>query len=280
MQKKRIDDQSQPAPDEQKPVGEQVSESAQQAVTEAKQEVAEARRPWYRTIYWGRVLIMVYVIWMALFALLAWWVYYHPVLGIDVAITREFQENQTPLVKDTMIAVSYPGNAAWLSTGFIIVAAIIFWVLDLRLEALIIPIHSIVSALINVGIKLLISRPRPSASLVEVFQVASGKSFPSGHVMAYVAFWGLLFSFGLILFRGKYWWRIALLIISAIMVVLVGPSRIYLGDHWASDVLGAYIIGGVLLGITLSIYLKLKEKGVLAPRSTRWKYIRYAKKAA
>jgi membrane-associated phospholipid phosphatase len=49
----------------------------------------------------------------------------------------------------------------------------------------------------------------------------------------------------------------------------VGPSRIYLGDHWASDVLGSYLIGGALLGVTLWIYLKLKERGVLSKKDQK-----------
>jgi len=102
--------------------------------------------------------------------------------------------------------------------------------------------------------------------LVEIIQASGGNSFPSGHVMSYVAFFGLLFSFGLILFQGKYWWRIAVLIISVLLIVLVGPSRIYLGDHWASDVLGAYLLSGILLGVALWMYLYLRGRNVLAPR--------------
>jgi undecaprenyl-diphosphatase len=201
--------------------------------------------------------------------LLAVWVAYNPVLAIDVTITRAFQENQSPWLRYTMIAASFIGNVSALSLGLIVLAAVLFWMVDLRLEAIMVVVVSATSALLNWLIKLVVARPRPSASLVEIIQATSGQSFPSGHVMSYVAFWGLLFSLGVILFRGKRWWRTALLIISALFVVLVGPSRIYLGDHWATDVLGAYLIGGLLLSLSLWIYLNLRGRGVLAPTGKR-----------
>jgi membrane-associated phospholipid phosphatase len=257
-------------------IGEEIEEGVEALVEEAQQDVAAARRPWYQSVRWGRVLLVVYAILLSLFALLlSWWVYYHPVLGIDVAITRDFQENQAPWLRYTMIAVSYMGGSQTLTIGLIALAAILFLIVDLRLEAILVVVVSTVSALLNDLIKLIVARPRPTANLVEVIQAASGNSFPSGHVMSYVAFWGLLFSLGIILFKGRYWWRTALLIISALFVVLVGPSRIYLGDHWASDVIGGYLFSGILLGISLWIYLDLKGKGVLAPRGNRARHFHH-----
>ena len=272
MQQKQSD-QDQKNAEEQVPestsIGGKIGEETHEVVEEARQDVTEARRPWYQIVKWGRILIAVYAILFVLFGLLASWVRYHPVIAIDVTITREFQENQSPWLQNFMVAVSYIGNASLVSLGLIILAVALFWVVDLRLEAIMVAAVSAVSSILNWSIKLIVARPRPSSSLVDVIQHAGGNSFPSGHVMAYVAFWGLLFSFGIILFKGNYWWRTALLIISGLFVVLVGPSRIYLGDHWASDVLGAYIIGGLLLGVSLWIYLILKGRGVLAPRNSR-----------
>jgi len=241
---------------------EDVEEKAQLAV-------AAALRPWYQSSRWGRILLVVYAILLALFALLAWWVSYHPILPIDIFITQQFQENPAPWLHYTMVAVSFIGDVVPLFVGLIALATTLFWIVDLRLEAVMVVALSATSAILNALIKYIVGRPRPAPDLVDVMHSTSGSSFPSGHVMSYIAFWGLIFSFTLILFQGRHWWRTTLLIVSGLFVVLVGPSRIYLGAHWASDVLGAYVIGGFLLGMALWIYLDLKGRGVLAPRGKR-----------
>ena len=253
------------------PVEKSVGEGAQQVVQEARKEVATTRTPWLQTSKRGYFLLGIYALLLVLFALLATFVHFHPVLGVDVTITREFQENQNPWLSGLMTAVSYIGYQLWLSIGLVVLAALIFWVVDLRLEAITIAIVYSFSGILDAVIKIFVGRPRPNASLVEVFRTVSGQSFPSGHVMSYVAFWGVLFTFGVILFDGLRWWRIALLVVSAFFVVIIGPSRIYLGAHWATDVLGAYLIEVALIGIALFIYLQLSKNGVLSPhREHTW----------
>jgi membrane-associated phospholipid phosphatase len=204
---------------------------------------------------------------LTLFGLLAWFVHVHPILPLDVAITHAFQQNQAPWLRIAMLAISYPGSSPLLP-ALVLLTTVVFWAKGVRLEAVFIAGLSTVSLLLNIMIKVQIGRPRPTGRLVHIIETAIGYSFPSGHVMAYIAYWGLLFCFGAILFQGKHWWRTILLMTSAAFVVLIGPSRIYLGDHWASDVLGAYLIGGVLLGLTIAVYLPLKDRGVLqTPRA-------------
>src|SRR5436309_13145645 len=119
----------------QEPRNKEVEEHIQSAVEEAKQQVTASRRSWSHGKRIGGILLGLYALQLTLFAVLAWWVHYHPILPIDVTITREFQENPAPWLKITMMVISYPGSTLILS-ALVIFTAIIFWVIDLRLEAL------------------------------------------------------------------------------------------------------------------------------------------------
>jgi membrane-associated phospholipid phosphatase len=245
---------------------EELREDVQHLAEQAEREVSRSRVPWYRASRRTVFFIALYLIEFVLFTLLAVIVHFHPVDWIDLAITREFQENTSSWLVTSMTAVSYLGYHPFLFTGLILVTAIIFWLVRLRLEALYVIILPAASFILNFVLKLIVQRPRPTAQLVEVFRHASGESFPSGHVMSYVAYWALLLSLGIILLKRDRWWHYLVLIIPALFVILVGPSRIYLGAHWASDVLGAYLFGSLLLGVSLWIYLILKRCGVLAAK--------------
>ena len=238
-----------------------MAEGAGQAASSAPK--TQRRR---RKIVW--CLLQVYALQLLLFGLLAWFVHVHPILPLDVAITRSFQQDQAPWLRITMLVVSYPGSS-FLLPALLLLTVVAFWALGDRLEAMFTAGLSACSLLLNLLLKVQVSRPRPTSSLVHIIQTAVGYSFPSGHVMAYIAFWGLLFAFGVILFQGRHWWRTALLITSAALVVLIGFSRVYLGDHWASDVIGAYLIGETLLGLAVGVYLPLKERGVLQTSRAR-----------
>jgi membrane-associated phospholipid phosphatase len=246
----------------------QKSDPDQNRAEQMPSRVEDSERIQQRRRRVGGCFLQVLALQLLLFGLLAWFVHVHPILPLDIAITRSFQQNQATWLRIAMLAISYPGNSLILP-ALILLTVGAFWARGDRLEAVFVGGLSTISLLLNLLLKIQVSRPRPTANLVHIIQAAVGYSFSSGHVMAYIAYWGLLFAFGVILFQGRHWWRTALLIISAAFVVLIGPSRIYLGDHWASDVLGAYLIGGVLLGLAVGFYLPLKERGLLETPDSR-----------
>lgn len=135
---------------------------------------------------------------------------------------------------------------------YIVALAFVYWSINKKLGRKL-AIIVLTSLWINGFFKLLLKLPRPPEAVRKI--EVSGYGFPSGHAQGSTSLWGYLS-----LKIRKYW----LYVISAVLVVLISYSRIYLQVHYVQD-----IIGGSVLGILTIIAFELidrKSAGFISSR--------------
>jgi membrane-associated phospholipid phosphatase len=162
-----------------------------------------------------------------------------------------------PGFTSTMRGVSNSGKTV---VWFVVTALVAGWLLWRRLRRL--AIFAVVtvagSALLNNVVKLAVHRARPHLS--DPVAVAAGKSFPSGHAQAAIVGYGMLLAVFLPIIPRR--WRPVTITAAAVLVLLIGFSRISLGVHYLSDVIGAYLIGTVwLIGMISAFRTWRREEG-------------------
>lgn len=170
---------------------------------------------------------------------------------IDVALTRLLQRREPPLVTRALALVSAPGFAP-LEHAITFGVALDLWALGHRREA--------IFALLTMGagattgvIKIVVDRPRPDPAFMRSAKQFRDKSFPSGHCTHYASFYGYL---GYLAYRTMPPSPLRRLILGLCggLIVLVAPSRVYLGHHWSSDVLAGEIVGLSYLFVLTRVY--------------------------
>ena len=169
------------------------------------------------------------------------------IVGYDI-VSKLFKFNiSTPIAK----FITNFGGAIFI----ISLTTILFFVIkDKKIGISIIANLGIVTIL-NQIIKFIMQRPRPTEfRIIE----ETGYSFPSGHSMVSLAFYGYLVYLIYKYINNKHLKR-TLIIILSVLICVIGVSRIYLGVHYTSDVLGGFLISFAYL----IIYIELVNKFVL-----------------
>lgn len=147
-----------------------------------------------------------------------------------------------------MTFISHLGSA----TILILICIILYLLLKDKKMALIIMLNLAIVYLLNVIIKMIIARPRPDI-LRLVYE--TGYSFPSGHAMVATGFYGFLIYIANKKIKNKALRR-CITILLTLLIFLIGISRIYLGVHYATDIIGAFMIGIIYLVIFINILKK------------------------
>jgi membrane-associated phospholipid phosphatase len=162
----------------------------------------------------------------------------------DEPIQRAVEDSRTSLFDDVFTGLSLLGSTV-VVLGLGTLAAAVTW-RRCRAVATVLLVATFSRPALEFTLKVLVDRDRPD---LDRMVSGDGPSFPSGHVMAGVALWGLMpLVVSLYTRRRAVWW--ASVAVAAALIAGIAASRVYLGVHWFSDVTGGLVVGAIfLLGV-------------------------------
>lgn len=184
------------------------------------------------------------------FAAVAYFVTARQIEQFDLAVIHYVQGLESPALTGVMTFFTAIGSILWLFPIVAAVSGYLYWILGHRKELILLLVAVAGSSIVNVGLKALFQRARPDIyTLIPI----GGYSFPSGHSMTAFSFYGIV-AFLIWKHVRTAAGRAAVIMISAFFILMVGISRVYLGVHYPSDIIGGYLAGAGWLCIAIWAY--------------------------
>jgi membrane-associated phospholipid phosphatase len=145
---------------------------------------------------------------------------------------------------------------------YVLFLPLLLWCVDVRLGARV-AMFLLMSSQLNAVLKGVFHQPRP-CDFDPALQMAwfEGYGLPSGHAQFVVVFWGAIAAWA----RRRWLWALA-----AVLTLLVGFSRFYLGVHFPQDVLAGWVVGGLALVLYLVLHPGMERR--LAELDLRWQLL-------
>jgi undecaprenyl-diphosphatase len=199
-----------------------------------------------------RLYLGFYVSAVVLFGVLGYLAHQFAYFPGDVAISQWLQQSIPSNMGPIMQIISDLGSTG---AAALIVAAVAasLWLSGRRRESIFVAGLTSAAAILNWVLKWVIIRPRPDGNLIQLIGTDTGFSFPSGHVTHAFVFYGFLFYLAprLVITPAR---CVVLRVGLALLILLTIVSRLYLGVHWPSDVLGSLVLGSVLVALAVAWY--------------------------
>ena len=178
----------------------------------------------------------------------------YPMSFIDLELSKEIQQRQNAFLDKAMYILSLPGYMPEAPIMIVTTSLLLF--LFKYKKAAVYVLFTMLAGLVSTVVKALVNRPRPSDDVVRIVLKTTQQSFPSGHVLFYVLFFGFLIVLMYQLEDIPKVLRNIVIAICLLMVFLIPLSRIYLGAHWFTDVMGGFLLGLVCLYTLSWFYLR------------------------
>lgn len=172
------------------------------------------------------------------------------VMDFDHKWIGRIQAQESPGWTAAAETLSWIGSTKVVIVLELILLLFLLVVPRLRWEPLLVLVATGGSALINILLKNLFQRERPDINrLAQEYSF----SFPSGHSMGAFALYGILAYLLWRMIRPRAM-RIVALVLCILLTLTIGLSRIYLGVHYPSDVIGGYVASGAWLALTIGVF--------------------------
>src|SRR5438034_7714144 len=185
----------------------------------------------------------------------------NPLAGTDHEVATWFHTHLTSTFVTVLRAFTEFGSSEWI--GVVLFFAVLFFIWKRRWPSLVTLIVAVPGGmLLNELVKVLVHRPRPF--LAGWFVDWSGYSFASGHTIGATLLYGQLALFVLPAMRARHWRRLTVAS-AALLIALVGFSRIALGAHFLTDVLAAIVFGIFWLAFCLFATKPMRRHAVPIP---------------
>ena len=177
--------------------------------------------------------------------------------GWEVAIVQFIQGLHVPGLHQTDLVLTRAGHTPLALPLTVIAVAGLVIAGHARLGLLL--VLATAGRIVGGVIKMAIDRPRPESGDVSLAQIFGGPSFPSGHVLGTTLLLGWLIYSANHVFPQR-WVRLPVQAVCAVGIVMMGVSRIELGAHWPTDVLGGYLVAGLMLVPLMSLHRRTMPK--------------------